>query len=172
MSKVAHDKDFLLLKEMLLMKEVSMVNTRHLRILRFIEAFMSNIPFILVLFFYCVMPINLGFSQRITTSLVLVLFLWSIKFGKSLNNLFYCRIFPFMKPLWEYEQHKLISDKGTKRRRKQRYFNAFMIIGLIIIIIFPLPMPRQFNWYSFSGCLIGYNIGMMLRVFTEEFDTV
>jgi len=154
------------------MKEVSMVNTRHLRILRFIEAVISNIPFILVLFFYCVMPIDLGFSQRITTSLVLVLFLCSIKFSQWLNHLLYVRIFPFMKPLWEYEQQKLISDKWIKRRRKQKYGNALIIIGLIIIIIFPLPMPSQFNWYSFSGCLIGYNIGMMLRVFTEEFDTV
>ncbi|WP_047811356.1 hypothetical protein [Desulfosporosinus acididurans] len=154
------------------MKEDSMVNTRHLRRLRFIEAVILNIPFILVLFLYCVMPINLGFSQRITTSLVLALVLWSIKFGKSLNNLYYCSILPFMKPLWEYEQQKLISDKGIKRRRKQKYGNALIIIGLIIIIIFPLPMPRQFNWYSFSGSLIGYNIGMMLRVFTEEFDTV
>lgn len=148
-----------------------MVNTSHLRKLRFLETVILNIPFVLVLFLFCVMPINLGFSQRITTSFVLALVLCSIKFGQWINNLFYIRIFPFMKPLWEYEQQKLISDKWIKRRRKQKYGNALIIIVLIIIIIFPFPMPRQFNWYSFSGCLIGYNIAMMLRVFTENFNT-
>lgn len=148
-----------------------MVNTSHLRRLRFFEGVILNIPSVLVLFVLCVMPINFGFPQRISTSFVLALVLFCIKFGQWLNNLFYCRIFPFMKPLWEYEQQKLISDKWTKRRRRQRYFNALIIIGLIIILIFPLPMPRQFNWYSFSGWLIGYNIAMMLRVFTEEFNT-
>jgi len=78
-----------------------------------------------------------------------------------------------MKPLWDYEQQKLISDKWIKWRRNGRYFNYILMFVLIIIIIFPPPMPRRFNWemikYSLSGSLIGYNIGMVWKILTEKF---
>jgi len=174
MSKVALDKNFLLLKEMLLMKEVSMVNTRHLRRLRFIEAVISNIPFALVLFLFFVMPVYMGLPTRVTASLILVLFLCDVKFSQRLRRFLYVRLLPFMKPLWDYEQQRLTSDKSRRNNRIFRIFIVIVIIGFIFVMLYPPPMPKQINWeslrYSLSGSLIGINIGMVWKTLTEKFD--
>lgn len=149
------------------------MDTSLLRKLRFFEGVIMNIPFLLTLLLFSVMPIYLGMSSRLTASFVLSLLLCSMIFGQGLYRLLYVRIFTFMKPLWDYEQQKLISDKWKQWRRNRRYFNYILIIGLIIVVIFPPPMPQQINWkiikYSVSGSLVGYNIGTLWKVLTEKF---
>lgn len=144
-----------------------------LRKLRFFEGVIMNITFLSTLLLFFVMPIYLGISFRLTASFALSLLLCSKIIGQRLYRLLYVRIFTFMKPLWDYEQQKLISDKWIKWRRNGRYFNYILMFVLIIIIIFPPPMPRRFNWemikYSLSGSLIGYNIGMVWKILTEKF---
>ncbi|WP_298199984.1 hypothetical protein [Desulfosporosinus sp.] len=75
-----------------------------------------------------------------------------------------------MKPLWDYDQQKFVSDKWIKWSR--RFFNALVIIGLIFVVIYPPPFPEHINWlslkYTIAGSLIGYNIGMLWSVFTEK----
>ncbi|HEY8910255.1 MAG TPA: hypothetical protein VIM51_08245 [Desulfosporosinus sp.] len=140
-----------------------------LRRLRFIEGLMANLP-LLIVFLLFEAPFYLGVSVRITFNVVLILFLCAIKFRQGLGNLLYVRIFPFMKPLWEYEQQKFISDKWIKWRRNRRYFNAFVIIiTWLFIMLYPSPMPRQINWYTLIGSLVGFNIGMVIYVLGEEF---
>lgn len=151
-----------------------MVNTGHLRRLRFIEAVISNIHFALVLFLFFVMPVYMGLPTRVTASLILMLFLSDIKFGKSLKRFLYVRLFPLMKPLWDYEQQRLTSDKSRRNDMIYRVFIVTVIIGFIFVMIYPPPMPKQINWeslrYSLSGSLIGFNIGMILKTMTEKFD--
>ena len=151
-----------------------MVNTSHLRRLRFIEAVISNIPFALVLFLFFVMPVYMGLSTRVTASLILVLLLCDVKFSLRLKRLFYVRLFPFMKPLWDYEQQRLTSDKSRRNDRIFRVFIVIVIIGFIFVMIYPPQMPKQINWeslrYSLSGSLIGFNIGMVWKTMTEKFD--
>lgn len=143
-----------------------------LRRLRFIEGLIMNIPFIIVLMMIFVVPLYLGISSRLTASLILMQVLCSIVFSQRLSNLFYVRIFPFMKPLWDYDQQKFVSDKWIKW--SSRFFNALMVIGLIFVVIYPPPFPDQINWlslkYTIVGSLIGYNIGMLWSAFTEKFN--
>lgn len=152
-----------------------LVDTSLLRKLRFFEGVIMNVPMLLVLLLIFPMPMYLGVSIRLTFNFMLILFLCSIMFRQRLGNLFYIRLLPFMKPLWEYEQQKLISDKWTKWRRNRRYLNAFIIIVTwLFIMIYPFPsptpLPRQINWwYLIIGSLVGTNIGMIWNVFTEEF---
>lgn len=157
----------------ILLRGHDIVDTSLLRRLRFIEGVLFNIPFILVVLTILPMPLYLGISQRLTAVFVLVLFSCSIRFGHRLNNLFYVRLFPCLKPLWDYEQQKLISDKWIKWRRNSRVFNAIMIIGLILFALYLPPMLKQINWESLwcsiTGSLIGYNIGMVWKVLTEKF---
>lgn len=147
------------------MKEDAMVNTSHLRRLRFIEAVISNIPFALVLFLFFVMPVYMGLSTRVTASLILVLLLCDVKFCLRLKR---------RKPLWDYEQQRLTSDKLRRNDRIFRVFIVIVIIGFIFVMIYSPQMPKQINWeslrYSFSGSLIGFNIGMVLKTMTEKFD--
>lgn len=149
------------------------MDTSLLRRLRFFECVIMNIPLLTVWFLLIAMPMYLELSQRLTFSFVLMLLSCSIIFRQRLGNLFYLRIFPFMKPLWEYEQQKFVSDKRTKWRHNRRYVNAFnaslIIILWIVIMIYPPPLPRQVNWYLIIGNIVGMNIGMVLRALTEEF---
>lgn len=150
------------------------METSQLRRLRFIEGLIINIPYMLVVMLIFVMPLYLGMSSRLTASLLLMIVLCSIVFSRRMSSLFYVRIFPFMKPLWDYDQQKLISDKWIKWRRNCRFFNALLVIGIIFIVIYPPPFPERINWlslrYTILGSLIGYNIGMVWNVFTEKFD--
>ena len=79
-----------------------------------------------------------------------------------------------MKPLWEYEQQKFISDKWTKWRRNRKYINALLIVGVWAFIMLvlapdPAPLPQQINWDIIIAGLVGTNIGMVWNVFTEKF---
>lgn len=147
------------------------MHKRLLRRLRLIESIFANISFLIILLLFLVMPLYIGLSSRITASLILVLCLCSVKFSQRLKRLFHVRLFPFMKPLWDYEQQKLTSDKS---RRNDRIFIVIVIIGFIFVMIYPPPMPKQINWellrYSLSGSLIGFNIGMVWKTLTEKFD--
>jgi len=146
------------------------VDTSLLRRLRFMEGVIMNIPILLVLLLIFPMPMYLGVSPRLTFNFVLILFLCCIMFRQRLGNLFYVRVFPFMKPLWEYEQQKFISDKWKKRRRNSRYFNAFIIISTwIFVMISPSPLPRQINWYPIISPIGVFNFGIIWNCFTEEF---
>ena len=146
------------------------MDTSLLRRLRFIEGVLMNIPLLLVLWLISAMPLYLGVPLRLTFNFILILFLCSILFRQRLGNLLYVRIFPFMKPLWEYEQRKFISDKWIKWRRNRRYFNAFLIITTwIFIMVIPSPPPRQIDWHFITGSFVGFNIGMVIYVLKEEF---
>lgn len=146
------------------------MDTSLLRRLRFIEGVLMNIPLLLVWWLLLAMPLYFGVSSRLTFNTILILFLFSILYRQRLGNILYVRIFPFMEPLWEYEQKKFISDKWIKWRRNRRYFNAFLIIATwIFIMIVPSPPPRQIDWHFFIGSIVGFNIGMVIYVFIEEF---
>lgn len=147
------------------------METSQLRRLRFIEGMIMNIPLVLVLTMIFV-PLHLGLPPRLTASLILMSVLCSIVFSRRLSNLFYVRIFPFMKPLWDYDQQKFFSDKWIKW--SSRVFNALVVIGLIFVVIYPPQFPERINWlslkYTIVGSLIGYNIGMVWSVLTEKFN--
>lgn len=147
------------------------METSQLRRLRFIEGLIMNILLILELIMIFIVPLYLEISPRFTVSLLLVLFLCFIVFSRRLNSFFYVRVFPFMKPLWDYEQQKSFSDKWIKWR--SRFINALVVIGLIFVIIYSSPFPERIDWlllkYIIAGSLIGYNIGMVWNVFTERF---
>lgn len=160
------------LKLIRLMRGDTTVDTSLLRKLRFFEGVIMNVPMLLTLLIIFPMPMYIGVSVRITFNFVLILFLCAIMFRRKLGNLLYVRILPFMKPLWEYEQQKFISDKWKKWRRNRRYFNAFIIIStwfFIMIYPSPSPMPREINWYSFICSLVGYNFAIVWNALTEEF---
>lgn len=146
------------------------MDTSLLRRLKFIEGFLMNIPLLLVWWLLSAMPLYFGVSLRLTFNFILILFLCSILFRRRLGNLLYVRIFPFMEPLWEYEQQKFISEKWIKWRRNRRYFNAFLIIATwIFIMLSPSPLPRQLDWNFITGSFVGFNIGMVIYVLREEF---
>ncbi len=148
---------------MICLKRGSIVNTSLLRKLRFFERVIMNIPFLLTWFLIFVMPMYFGVSQRLTFSFLLMFSLFSVIFGQRLGNLLYVRIFAFMKPLWEYEQQKSVSDKW-------KYVFAFLIIFIwIFVVIYPPPMPRQINWDFIICYLVVFNIVGVLRVLTEKF---
>ncbi|AFQ43282.1 hypothetical protein [Desulfosporosinus meridiei] len=148
------------------------METSQLRRLRFIEGLVMNIPFLLVLMIVFVVPLYLRVSPRLIAGLLLMQVLASLIFSRSLRNLFYVRIFPFMKPLWDYDQQKSASDKWIKW--SGRFFNALVVIGLIFVVIYPPSFPEHVDWlslkYTIAGSLIGYNIGIVWKAFTEKFD--
>lgn len=147
------------------------MHKRLLRGLRLIEGIFENIPFLIVVLLILVMPVYIGLSSRVTASVIFVLFLGFVKFRYSLKKLFYVRLLPFMKPLWDYEQQRPVSDKS---RRNDWIVIVIVIIGFIFVMIYPPPMPKEINWvalkYSLSGSLIGINIGMIWKTLTEKFD--
>ncbi|KGK91790.1 hypothetical protein DP73_01805 [Desulfosporosinus sp. HMP52] len=147
------------------------METSQLRKLRFIEGLIMNIVYVLSLMLIFVGPMYLGISPRLMASLLLLMTLGSIVFSRRLGSFFYNKIFPFMKPLWDYDQQKFVSE-GIKWGR--RLVESLTVIGLIYLVIYPWPFPERINWlslkYSMLGCLTGYNIGMVWNVFTEKFD--
>ncbi|EHQ88639.1 hypothetical protein [Desulfosporosinus youngiae] len=142
-----------------------------LRRLRLIEGIFANIPFLIGMLLFWVMPLYIGLSSRVIMSLIFVLFLCSVIFTQRVKRLIYVRLLPFMKPLCDYEQQKPASDKS---RRKDRIFTVIVIISFIFVMVYPPSIPKQINWeplkYSISGSLIGLNIGMVWKALTEKFD--